>query len=78
MTAAAFCREHGLSQNYFSLRKKKQRQPTQAFAQSPFVRIEPVRTGPLGPHARLQLGRCEWELSGFTLDDLTRLMAALA
>lgn len=78
MTVAAFCREHGLSQNYFSLRKKRLRRSTQACAQSPFVRIEPMLAGPVGPHARLQLGRCEWELSGFTLDDLTRLMVALA
>jgi len=75
MTAASFCREHGLCPKYFSLRKKALGKAT------PFVRIEgaPVQRAVAMPHrVLLRLGRCEWELNGMGVDDLAHLMKALA
>ena len=77
MTVREFCGKRGLCARSF-MRRRKELGET---AQSPFVRVEAApapRAEALEPRARLKLGRCEWELSGLALDDLARLMAALA
>lgn len=81
MTAAEFCREHGVCPKYFSLRKKALGRGNAVATPSPFVRIEP-RMEPAREdtksRARLRVGRWEWELTGFQVSDLARLMQALA
>ena len=79
-TTAEFCREHGLSPQYFSLRKKVLGQVVAVAEPSPFVRLEPVATPAFlaVPTVRLRLGRCECELTGVPLSEVVRLMQALA
>ena len=80
-TAAEFCREHGLSPQYFSLRKKALGHEVAIVEPSPFVRVEPVTTPAFlasVPQVRLRLGRCECELADVPLGEVVRLMQALA
>lgn len=77
MTVREFCGKRGLCARSFSRRKKELGED----AESPFVRVEAAPFPRAKAHesrVRLRLGRCEWKLSGFTLEDLTRLMVALA
>lgn len=80
MTVREFCGKRGLGARSFSRRRRELGEDVRAAVQSSFVRIEPAppRATAMEPRVRLRLGRGEWELSGLALDDLLRLMAALA
>jgi len=80
-SAAAFCREHGVCPKYFYSRRKLFGQVAAVIEPSPFVRVAPVLApghAVSEPLVRMRLGRCEWELSGIPIDEVTRLMKALA
>ena len=81
MTVSEFCVKRGLCTKSFSRRKKALGEAVQASGRSSFVRVEASpspRTEADEPRVRLRLGRCEWELRGVPLDELARLMEALA
>lgn len=81
LTAAEFCREHGVNPQYFSLRKKALGQVATVAVPSPFVRVKPLATPAFlvsVPQVRLRLGRCECELTDVPLDEVVRLMQAMA
>lgn len=81
MTVSEFCGKRGLCARSFSRRKKELAEAARAAGRSSFVRVEVAqspRVEALESVVRLRLGRCEWELSGVPLDELTRLMEALA
>lgn len=80
-SAAAFCREHGVSPKYFYSRRRLFGQVAAVVESSAFVRVEPIQGpghGVSEPLVRLRLGRCEWELSGLPIHEVARLMKALA
>ncbi len=77
MTVREFCGKRGLCFRSFSRRKRELGYDPQ----STFVRVTTAPAPPAeahGPLVRLRLGRCEWELRGVPLDELARLMEALA
>lgn len=81
LTVREFCGKRGLCARSFSRRRKELGEGVRAAGQSPFVRVEAApapRAEALEPRVRLRLGRCKWELRGLALDELARLMAALA
>lgn len=84
MTARAFCGARGLCPKHFSLRRKQLGWPRKEDPASAFVRVEKAapREAPkvrgAEPRVLLRLGRCVWELQGVPVDELARLMGALA
>ena len=81
LTVTEFCRMQGLCAKSFWRSRKALGQASPGDSPSPFVRIEagaaPSIEAP-PPRFRLRLGRCEWELTGLSLKELIRVMAALA
>jgi hypothetical protein len=83
MTVREFCAQRGVCARSFQRHRKAQGQDAVIVSTpaSAFVRIEAVhassREVPV-PRARLRVGRCEWELSGFGLEELIQVTAALA